>query len=391
MQKPAPLLRTFMFGHFCNDFPTCAIWLIGPAVAVSMDLSPAELGLLFTLYSFGSALAYFPAGLIADHISNRGLMLLGTFWWVAIGFFVASFAPGYWSLILLLALAGTGDAAWHPIATGVLVQQNPVRKAHALGMHALGGSFAEIIAPLATGFVLAYVDWQTALQLSVLPTVFMAVFFFRIVRHVPKGSGTRISISDLVVIWKTWKDPAGLKVILLISSYNMAMMALLSMVPLYMQRTYNMDTLSTGIAFSTMLLFGALAQPLVGHFSDRIGRKPIALWGNLIAAISAGAAFFSLSLPFFMVAMIISISTIVAIRSVLLVTAVEHAGKKESTTLGLAFSLMDGIGAIGAVLAGLVGTIELEYVFLMAGMLSFCAFLTSLLSWVTIASVSDTS
>ena len=91
-----------------------------------------------------------------------------------------------------------------------------------------------------------------------------------------------------------------------------------------------------------------------------------------------------------MVAMIISISTIVAIRSVLLVTAVEHAGKKESTTLGLAFSLMDGIGAIGAVLAGLVGTIELEYVFLMAGMLSFCAFLTSLLSWVTIASVSDT-
>jgi len=213
-----------------------------------------------------------------------------------------------------------------------------------------------------------------------LPTLFMGLFFLRIIRHVPRGSGIRISLTDIASIWQTWKNPAGLRVILLISTYNMAMMALLSMVPLYMQRTYDLNTAATGLTFSAMLLLGALAQPLVGHMSDRIGRRPIILWGNLLAALSAGAAFFTLSLPYFIIVILISISIMVAIRSVLLVTAVEHAGKKESTTLGLTFTLMDGIGAIGAVLAGLAGTYQLEYVFLMAAVLSFCAFATTLLS-----------
>ena len=202
----------------------------------------------------------------------------------------------------------------------------------------------------------------------------------RIVRHVPRGSGTRVSLADLASIWQTWKNPAGLRVILMVSTYNMAMMALLSMVPLYMQRTYDLNTAKTGLIFSAMLLVGALAQPLVGHISDRIGRRPIALWGNLLASLSASIAFFALSLPYFVIVILISITIMVSIRSVLLVTAVEHAGKKESTTLGLTFALMDGIGAAGALLAGIAGTYQLEYVFLMAAVLSFCAFATTLLS-----------
>jgi FSR family fosmidomycin resistance protein-like MFS transporter len=380
MQKPRSLIPTFVAGHFCIDFAPCALWIIAPAVAVSMDLTPAELGLLITLYSLGSSLAFFPAGLLADHVSDRGRMLLGTFWWVIAGFCFASFAPGYWSLILLLALAGMGDAAWHPIATGVLVQQNPDKKARILGTHAMGGSFAEVLAPLAAGYLLTYVDWRTALQLSILPTLFMGIFFLRIYRYVPKGSGTSITFSDMISIWQTWKNPEGVRVIVLIGSYNMAMMALLSMVPLYMHKTYNMELSTTGLAFSSMLLIGALTQPVVGHLSDRIGRRPVALIGNFLAALSSGIAFFALPQIWFMIVMAISITTLVAIRSVLLAMAVEHSGKKESTTLGLTFALMDGIGAIGAVLAGIAGTVQLEYVFIMAAMLSLFAFMTTLIS-----------
>ena len=57
-------------------------------------------------------------------------------------------APGYWSLALLLAVAGMGNAAWHPIATGVLTRESRERRAQALGIHAIGGSLAEVLAPL---------------------------------------------------------------------------------------------------------------------------------------------------------------------------------------------------------------------------------------------------
>jgi FSR family fosmidomycin resistance protein-like MFS transporter len=138
------LLVWFSLGHLANDCAPCALWLIAPAIGIAMDLSPAEVGLLITITSVGAALGYLPAGVLADRVAKRGRLLLATFWWVAIGYAVASQAPGFWSVALLLAVAGLGDAAWHPIATGVLAQALPKRRAQALGIHAMGGSFAEV-------------------------------------------------------------------------------------------------------------------------------------------------------------------------------------------------------------------------------------------------------
>ena len=148
-------LTTFSFGHFANDWTAGSILLLTPAIAVGMDLTSAQVGLLITLMGIGGGLAYLPAGLAADYTRSRGLLLLMTFWWVAIGYFIASLAPGYWWLVILLAIAVLGDAAWHPIATGVLTQKMPDRKARALGIHAMGGTIgAQAVAPLAVGFLL---------------------------------------------------------------------------------------------------------------------------------------------------------------------------------------------------------------------------------------------
>jgi len=80
-------------------------------------------------------MAPIPAGYLADHVSSRGRLLVLTFWWLAIGYGLAALAPGFWSLAMLLAIAGTGNAAWHPIATGVLTRDNKDGGARALGVH----------------------------------------------------------------------------------------------------------------------------------------------------------------------------------------------------------------------------------------------------------------
>ena len=183
--KRVGLLLPFTMGHFANDWAPTAIWLIVPAVAVTMGLSPAEVGLLCTMHSIGSALAFLPAGVLADRGNNRGRLLQMTFWWVAAGYALASFAPGYWSFALLLAFAGMGDAVWHPIATGVLVQQAPERRAQALGIHAIGGSLAAVLAPLSIGVLLAFVGWREALLISVIPATIMGLVFLRIAKYVP--------------------------------------------------------------------------------------------------------------------------------------------------------------------------------------------------------------
>ena len=374
----SPASNSFLFsfatGHLANDWAPAAVWLLAPAVAIAFDLSPAELGLLLTIHSAGAALAYVPAGLLADRVSNRGRLLVYTFWWVAAGYVLASFASDFWTLAILLAIAGLGDAAWHPIATGVLVQQSPKRRAHALGVHAMGGTLAEVLAPLSVGYLLAFVDWQTALRLSVTPPVLMGIAFVFVARRIPVSPQRGITRTDLASLWRVWRHPTGLRMVAMISTYNMALMGLLSMTPLFLQREHGYSTFAAGVVFSVMLLVGALVQPVVGRFSDRVGRKPVVVFGAAAAAVTTFVAFAVSKHAIAVVpALVVSTALLVGIRAAILAAAVEFVGQRESTTLGLVFALMDGVGALGALLAGLVGSVSLHYVFPLAGALAICA------------------
>ncbi len=366
------LLPVFILGHFAIDWAPTAVWLVVPAIAVAMNLSPAEVGLMFTIHSAGAALAFLPAGTLADRVANRGRLLLLTFWWVAAGYAVASFAPGYWSIALLLAFAGLGDAAWHPIATGVLVQQTPQRRAQSLGAHAIGGSLAAVLAPLSIGFLLEYVDWRGALLISALPATVMGLVFLRVAKHVPPPAQGSMSWADAHALWRSWLRPGGLALIVMIGAYSMAMMALLAMTPLFLQTVHGVTTAATGIAFSLMLLFGALLQPAVGKFSDRVGWRPIFTGGNLIVVAAALGIALAPGPVAAVSAMVVTATALVGIRSVVLAAAVEYSGRREATTLGFTFAVMDGVGALGAVTAGALGNVDLRYAFfLVAGLSAF--------------------
>jgi FSR family fosmidomycin resistance protein-like MFS transporter len=378
VREESSLLIPFAFGHLAIDWGFCALWLIVPAAGVVMGLSPAEIGLLFAINNFGSALALAPSGVLADRVSNRGRLLLLTFWWVTVGYLVASFATGFWALALLLALAGLGDAAWHPIATGVLAEQEPSRRAHALGVHAVGGALAAVLAPLAVGFALAYMDWRWAMRLSIIPTVVMGLVFFFFVSRVPRSAQGSISRADFRVLWQSWRRPAGLALILMMVLYNMANVALMAMTPLLLQTVHGLDTAATGMAFSGMLLGGALLQPSVGRFSDRAGRRPIFIFATLVAVVGAMTIALATGPIMAIVGMVITATMLVGIRSAVLAMAVDRSGQRESTTLGFAFSVLDGFGALGAVAAGALGNIDLHYSFMLVAGLAALAALTAL-------------
>lgn len=378
-------LTWFALGHLCIDWPIAALWLIVPAAGLGMNLSPTEVGLLFTLTIIGGALAYIPAGFLADHVSNRGRLLVATFWWVAIGYGLASLAPGFWSLAILLAVAGMGNAAWHPMATGVLTRDNKGGRAHALGIHAIGGSFAEVLSPLSVGFLLALVDWRGALIVSVLPTVLLGVCFLWVARSVPRVERRAVNRQDLLDLLHAWRHRSGLRIIGMISLYNMALIAMFSMIPLYLASVHGFEPTTIGIIFATLMVTGALAQPWVGKLSDSVGRRPVLLTGMLTGGVTIAALMFSPALWVMIALMAIGFAAMDSIRPVMLATAVDHTDTRESTTLGLAFVLMDGIGAVGAVLAGTAAAISWQHMFGLAAAFSFGA---AALSAVTVSTVS---
>ena len=374
MIKPN-LLAAFALGHGANDLVPIGMYLLIPGFGTAMGLSAPEIGLLFMLHSIGGAIAYLPAGILADHVANRGILLAGTFFWVGTGYLLASFSDGFWAFAILIAVANSGDSAWHPLATGVLVQMHKARRAYALGMHAVGGHVAEVIVLPACGLFLAMWDWRLALQVLVIPTFLVGCLFLAIRHKVPRLETSRPTRHDAAAIWRTWSNRAGLRVIAILIFYNMSLFAIITMTPLFLKTNHGFGWLQTAFAMALMLLVGALAQPWTGKLSDNIGRRPLIIAGNGIAACAALTAWASTSITLPLLALGLALTVQTSIRAVLLASAVDHAGGREGTSLGLAFAVMDGIAASAALLAGWVGKNDLANAFLLAAGFATLAFM----------------
>lgn len=361
---PLFALIVFPLGHLANDWPGAALWLLAPAIALSLDLSTAEVGLLITLHGAGASLGYLPAGIVGDRVRNRGALLAVTFWWVAAGYFAASFFTDFWTLALLLAFAGLGDAAWHPIAAAAMVEQTPNRRARAIGVHAFGGILAEVGAPLCAGILLAYLDWQTVLRLSVIPAATMAVLFIWLSARVSSPARPKASHGELRSLMRSWLEPASLVLIAIISLYNMSLMGALAMMPLFLQRVHDYTSAGAGAMLAAAYLLGALSQPAFGHASDVLGRKGVSI-GTLVAAALLFVGVTHLNDAVWSgVTLATAIGLLTGIRSVLLAAMLDRAGRRESTTLGFGFSIMDGVGALGALFAGMAGAVDMHHAFL---------------------------
>jgi MFS family permease len=160
--------------------------------------------------------------------------------------------------------------------------------------------------------------------------------------------------------------------------YNMALIAQLAMAPLYFQNDHGLSPFAAGAIFAAILLLGSLLQPFFGKYSDIRERKP------MILIVLFGASFFALfaglsdGLYWAILGLLPAVAILTAVRPVILAAAIEHSGKSEATTLGIVFTVLDGVGMFGALLAGLVGEFELRYAFIMAAVMALCAGLVCL-------------
>ena len=365
------LLGALFMGHLSNDWVAGTLWLLAPAIAASMGLGPAEVGLILTINGIGAGLAYIPAGVISDRSTRPGFLMLLSFWWVAIGYLSATLVPGFWAITLLLALGAMGDAFWHPIATGVLVKEMPGRRAQALGIHAVGGSIgAEVLGPLSTGFLLGFFDWQTTLQILVLPAVIMGLLFIPVAIRITRDNPGQTSHIDFRGLARQWFKPAGIVLMLMMVLYNMALVAQLAMAPLYFQNEHGLSPFHAALIFAAILLIGSILQPFFGKYTDSRERKPMILLVLFAASFFALFAGLSDSLYWVILGLLPAVAILTAVRPVILAAAVEYTGKSEATTLGIVFTVLDGVGMFGALLAGLIGEFELRYAFIMAAALA---------------------
>ena len=75
-----------------------------------------------------------------------------------------------------------------------------------IGVHALGGTLAEVGAPALAGFLLASLPWQTVLQLSALPALVMGAVFLKLRAHLPRARHSHTAGTSLRALIDVWRS-----------------------------------------------------------------------------------------------------------------------------------------------------------------------------------------
>src|SRR4030095_5045323 len=133
-----------------------------PDIRAALQLSPAQMGWVFSAFTLAYAVFEIPSGWLGDTMGPRKVLTRIVLWWSA--FTVATGLV--WSYLSLLAarfLFGAGEAGAFPNMSRSLSRWFPMRergKAH--GFIFMGSRLGGAITPLLVGPIIAFAGWRQA-------------------------------------------------------------------------------------------------------------------------------------------------------------------------------------------------------------------------------------
>ncbi|MBH2016087.1 MAG: MFS transporter [Burkholderiales bacterium] len=149
--------------HGTSHFHHMLLPPLFPVFIRDFGLSYAELGLLVTVFFIISGVGQALAGFLVDRVGARPVLFAGLSCFVAAGL-SASLAPNYAGLMLASALAGLGNAPFHPVDFTILNKRVSLpRLGHAFSIHGISGNLGWALAPVfLIGLSSALGSWRLA-------------------------------------------------------------------------------------------------------------------------------------------------------------------------------------------------------------------------------------
>jgi MFS family permease len=148
--------------HFLSHFYMIMLAPLFVFVRADYGVSYTDLGLALTGFNVASALFQTPAGFLVDRIGARSVLIAG----VAIGsaaFAAAGIVNSFAVFIAMYAVAGIGNAAYHPADYSLLSEYSPpARLGQVFSYHTFAGILGSAVAPATLLAMQSHYGWRGA-------------------------------------------------------------------------------------------------------------------------------------------------------------------------------------------------------------------------------------
>jgi MFS family permease len=345
--------------HFVHDGFSEILYVLLPVWAGEFKLSLWQVGVIRTAYTGGMAAFQLPAGLLAERLGERRLLMLGTLA-TACGFLaVAAGASGFLPLLLLLTLAGMGSGVQHPLSSSVVAKayEDGPRRA-ALGTYNFAGDIGKVASAAVVGLVAGLAGWRAATTgYGVLGIAAALVLVVVLARLGAGGAPERAPGAARVAAPVGWgiRDARGFQVLSAIGMIdNATRSGLLTFLP-FVLIAKGLTVAGVGGALALVFAGGAMGKFVCGMVAERVGIIRTVVLTETATCVAI-LAILAAPLP---VAMTLLVPLGIALNgtsSVLYATVADLVtAERRSRAYGLYYTLSIGASALGPTVYGLVG------------------------------------
>jgi FSR family fosmidomycin resistance protein-like MFS transporter len=355
MSNKGRALFSFCAFHFIDDGFTDLIYLLLPFIALELNLSFSQVGLLKGVFSGSMSLVQFPLSLLGERIGELTVIAVGTFG-LGIGFLILSKVYTFPLVLLSLIFAkGTGGGQ-HGLSSSLLsrVFETSGRRA-AMGTYNFSGDMGKVCFPFLLALMINWWGWRQAVfTLSMIGLIAAAVLWVLVRKNAPPVMP--LSKERMISKRSGWgiHNAKSFSALLTIGIIDiMTRNALLTFLPFLLLRK-GISENQIGFALTLLFAGGAAGKFACGLLAERFGIIPMVVGTEILT--SAGI----LSLTWFSPSVIWILLPFVGIflngtSSVLYATVAEIISPMaRSRGYGLYYAITLGSGAVSPLVYGLI-------------------------------------
>jgi DHA1 family multidrug resistance protein-like MFS transporter len=267
-------LITLCLAGFAGNISFSLLFPALPYYAEEMGASPPQIGLIVASYSYVTAIALIPFGMLSDKVGHLKMLAAGLVIF-ALAPFLYPLASNLSQLGLVRAFHGLASAIFLPAATALVIETSTQdRWGETLGWFTTATQAALIVGPMLGGLVLNRFGFTIAFGTSgIVPLAGLIFVLFRLTAIQPVGKKEVLSS----VSWR-WLKPSIFAGLTAPFFFTMGSGTILTFMPLYGQSLGIAET-GAGVIIASVYIGSTLLRVPGGKLSDRIGRRSVILMG----------------------------------------------------------------------------------------------------------------